>query len=204
MGSTHYFGQQPISNIISSGAGFVTLSCDNKKANLSYELNDIPATFEFQALSVCNNLSVTTGASGQCIVSITGTVYGTSFVADGINMSQITAIGTIPNVTSYDITFATSIQNIYINQNYNLTTITNIPVSPNYAFIDFSDNALSTASVDTILSILASMIPFGGPPYPTVSLHNIAAGTNQPPTNGALNADYLALLADGWTVNIAT
>jgi len=97
-------------------------------------------------------------------------------------------------VTAYDFSSSNLLQNVNGNDCSALTTVTISSTAPVTA-CTFNTCALNVGSVDGILAALNANGQING-------TCDLAGGINASPTGGANNADYLALIVKGWTVNI--
>lgn len=76
--------------------------------------------------------------------------------------------------------------------------LTAVTVSTSAMTFNLNGGSLSTANVDALLSSLQAILALDS------SIIDLAGGTMGVPTGGALNADYVALVGAGHTVNITT
>lgn len=140
-----------------------------------------------------------------------------------IDLSALTSIGLVANignsttVTSIDLSALVSVEGLSISQMTALTTLdlsslttmtNNLSCNDNPALdtvslnnaldnldINFANCALTQTTVDAILLAIDTAGFSNGN-------MDLSGGTSSTPTGGTLNANYLNLLSNGWTVNI--
>jgi hypothetical protein len=133
---------------------------------------------------------------------ITDFSFNNNAVITSVNLSNSTLnvtsifITNCPLLTIIDVANCGTLQTVGFNGCTLLESIGTTDLS-SITNGNFNGCALTVMNIDIILSMCNS----GGLAGGTL---NLSGGTNGIPTGGVLNADYVALLGKGWTVNINT
>jgi hypothetical protein len=116
-------------------------------------------------------------------------------IADFSALQECEQIGLLLSaITTIDLSSLVSASKIDISSNSSLVTAS-VSNATTCLDISFEGCALNTASVNGILADINTAGQAGG-------VLDLSSGTNSSPTGGVLNSDYVALIGNGWTVNI--
>lgn len=137
------------------------------------------------------DLDVLEEVTGQIIV------FGNPVLAT-VDLSSLQECSSIilggSTITTIDLSALVTVSSINVSDNASLATAS-VSDATTCIDISFADCALNTASVNGILADINTAGQING-------TLNLGGGTNASPTGGVLNADYVALVGNGWTVTI--